>query len=325
MSLSRPRRSPGRGGVHAGRLRLGLAHRAQLRPGPRAGEHVAVHDRAQPGDRRDRGDAPRGRSTRTRRSGRPTSRPTPPTSSPPPTTPPGSPLRMAELPDAQREALSLAYFEGLSHSRDRRAAPTFPSEPSRDGSGWGSTASACSLPSTPSRRRPTDDATTDRDRLAGEALGALEARGVGRARPPRSSAIRRLRPSSTTTARPSPRSSRRSRAHSRATTCSRASSAEIEPEPAGRAAAEGPRRAGAGAARCPAFAVGAAAAAAAVFAVALALDAGGRRERLTPSPRSQGTPEFAGVRGEARLYGSARAGRRPRASSSPTSRRRPEG
>ena len=82
--------------------------------------------------------------------------------------------------------------------------------------------------------------------------------------------------------------------------------AEIEPQPAGRAAAKAEprwrwRRA------LPAFAVGAAAAAA-VFAVALAIDSSSSPGAPDAVAEVAGTPEFVGVRGEARLYGSTQPG-----------------
>ena len=85
--------------------------------------------------------------------------------------------------------------------------------------------------------------------------------------------------------------------------------AEIEPEPAA-SAVEG---AGSGSRRwswsrvLPAFAVGAAATAA-VFAIALALDSDSSPGTADAVAAVAGTPEFAGVRGEARLYGSGGPG-----------------
>ncbi|HYI75504.1 MAG TPA: anti-sigma factor [Gaiellaceae bacterium] len=80
--------------------------------------------------------------------------------------------------------------------------------------------------------------------------------------------------------------------------------AEIEPEP--QPAAVRPRRSWSWRRALPAFAIGAAATVS-VFAVALALEAGGAG---TPDAVAavQGTPDFAGVHGEARLYDSAGAG-----------------
>ena len=85
--------------------------------------------------------------------------------------------------------------------------------------------------------------------------------------------------------------------------------AEIEPQPAASAVERGEsgsrrwswRRA------LPAFAVGAAATAA-VFAVALALDSGSSPGTPDAVAAVAGTPEFAGVHGEARLYGSGQPG-----------------
>ena len=82
--------------------------------------------------------------------------------------------------------------------------------------------------------------------------------------------------------------------------------AEIEPQPAGRVEA-GPERRWSWRLALPAFAVGAAAAAA-VFAIALALDSGSSPGAPDAVAEVAGTPEFAGVRGEARLYGSAQPG-----------------
>jgi anti-sigma-K factor RskA len=82
--------------------------------------------------------------------------------------------------------------------------------------------------------------------------------------------------------------------------------AEIEPEPSpataqrGRWPTFGWRRA------LPAFAVGAAAAAA-VFAIALALSADDSLGTPDGIAAVQGTPEFTGVHGEARIYGSAKS------------------
>lgn len=82
--------------------------------------------------------------------------------------------------------------------------------------------------------------------------------------------------------------------------------AEIEPQPAGRVEA-GPERRWSWRLALPAFAVGAAAAAA-VFAIALALDSGSSPGAPDAVAEVAGTPEFAGVRGEARLYGSTQPG-----------------
>jgi anti-sigma-K factor RskA len=82
--------------------------------------------------------------------------------------------------------------------------------------------------------------------------------------------------------------------------------AEIGPQLAGRVEA-GPERRWSWRLALPAFTVGAAAAAA-VFAIALALDSGSSPGAPDAVAEVAGTPEFAGVRGEARLYGSAQPG-----------------
>ncbi len=82
--------------------------------------------------------------------------------------------------------------------------------------------------------------------------------------------------------------------------------AEIEPQPAGRVAAE-PERRWSWRFALPAFAVGAATAAA-VFAIALALDSSSSPGAPDAVAEVAGTPEFVDVRGEARLYGSTQPG-----------------
>jgi len=82
--------------------------------------------------------------------------------------------------------------------------------------------------------------------------------------------------------------------------------AEIEPEASFAVAPREPRRTFGWRRAMPAFAVGAAAAAA-VFAIALALSSDDSLGSPDATAAVQGTPEFTGVHGEARIYGSAKA------------------
>ena len=117
MAFRCARRSPGRRGVHAGRLRVRLATRAGLRL--RAWVGQLLDDRR---SRRNRAvdspspSAPPARPTLTRRSGRATNRPTRPTRVAAVDSSSRVAAALAELPAPQREALLLAYFQGLSHN-----------------------------------------------------------------------------------------------------------------------------------------------------------------------------------------------------------------
>ena len=144
-----------------------------------------------------------------------------------------------------------------------------------------------------------------RDRLAGEALGALDASdsaelAVEVERDPALAA--QLDDYGTTVAMLESTVARERPSHD----LFAGILAQIEPQPAARAAPKAEprwrwRRA------LPAFAVGAAAAAA-VFAVVLALDSSSSPGAPDAVAEVAGTPEFAGVRGEARLYGSTQPG-----------------
>jgi len=85
--------------------------------------------------------------------------------------------------------------------------------------------------------------------------------------------------------------------------------AEIEPQPAASAVerSDGGTRRWSWSRALPAFAVGAAATAA-VFAIALALDSPGSPGTADAVAAVAGTPDFAAVQGEARLYGSDQPG-----------------
>ena len=255
-------------------------------------------------------------STRTRRSGRRTRGRIPQTSS----RRADDAVRVAaawrSCPDAQREALSLAYFEGLSHSRDRGASG-FPPEQSRDGSGWGSTGSACSLPSRPrgGDQRMTDDRPRSSRRRGTRYTRCARSRTSSAAELERDSKLAaELEDYRATVATLESSMAREQPSHD----LFAGILAEIEPRRPVRAAAKRPSRPGAGAARCR-RSRSARRDRCAVFAVALALDSSGGGHLPMRTRRSQGTPEFADVHGEARIYGSAQRRRRPAA----RARRRP--